>query len=91
MILTVLDIWILFIPSGYQYIYVNQSKTWEEAREYCRQKNFELSTLNGQGIEMCNLTEATELWTNNFIYTTPYLSLLGKPDVFIYNNSQGIM
>lgn len=67
----------VFNVNGYQYIYVNQSKTWEEAREYCRQKNFELSTLNGQGIEMCNLTEATELWTNNFIYTTPYLSLLG--------------
>lgn len=69
--------------NGNQYIYVNESKTWEDAREYCKQKGFELSTLNGQEIDICNLTEVTELWTNNYIYTTPYLSLLGcykKPD-----------
>ncbi|XP_034302972.2 uncharacterized protein [Magallana gigas] len=63
--------------NGNQYIYVNESKTWEDARGYCKQKGFELSTLNGQEIDICNLTEVTELWTNNYIYTTPYLSLLG--------------
>lgn len=63
--------------NGNQYIYVNLSKTWMESREYCKQKGFELSTLDGQGIEICNLTDVTELWTNKFIYTTPYLSLSG--------------
>lgn len=82
---------LLLTPSGNQYIYVNESKTWEDARGYCKQKGFELSTLNGQEIDICNLTEVTELWTNNYIYTTPYLSLLGKPNVFIYKTFFCIM
>ncbi|XP_078331399.1 uncharacterized protein LOC111133179 isoform X1 [Crassostrea virginica] len=66
---------------GIQYVFYNQSETWEKARDVCRKNDLKLASFNETSIESklqnCSLEGVTDLWTDIFMYTTPYMSLLG--------------
>ena len=68
--------------SGIQYVFYNQSETWEKARDVCRKNDLKLASFNETSIESklqnCSLEGVTDLWTDIFMYTTPYMSLVGK-------------
>nr|XP_022313815.1 uncharacterized protein LOC111118564 isoform X2 [Crassostrea virginica] len=66
---------------GIQYVFYNQSETWEKARDVCRKNDLKLASFNETSIESklqnCSLEGVTDLWTDIFMYTTPYMSLVG--------------
>nr|XP_022306455.1 uncharacterized protein LOC111112884 [Crassostrea virginica] len=66
---------------GTQYIFFNQSETWNKAREVCSENGLRLASFNENSIESklqnCSLEGVTDLWTDMFMYTTPYISLVG--------------
>ncbi|XP_078331404.1 uncharacterized protein LOC111112884 isoform X2 [Crassostrea virginica] len=66
---------------GIQYVFFNQSETWENAREVCSKNGLKLASFTENNIESklqnCSLEGLTDLWTNIYMYTTPYMSLVG--------------
>ncbi|XP_062587407.1 uncharacterized protein LOC134249064 [Saccostrea cucullata] len=65
-----------------EYVYVDKNMSWIEARNFCKEEfGARLSTLDQTNVgafqQSCLSGDFQDMWTNTFISSTPYLTVVG--------------